>query len=144
MTDILLLLLREEQLNRDQIISYIREHPDFVRTTSNSSEFVASPKERVSFDRTFKRLRELGFLEGSPRAPYTGHYIGTFWHGYEYRLTKKGELQARRIKKKVKRFIEEYWSLVKGNRESRPMNRRFGFCTRCGVWHRMPSGTRAH
>jgi hypothetical protein len=135
MKKVILLLLREGLLNRDQIISYFEGN---VRTRGSKifpSEMIPSTDARVTFDRTFKILKALGLIEAKHEQPYRSQYLGTFLHGYSYQLTENGILFGTKLKETIRADIEEHWDLVKGKKESTPKPRRLHFyCSHCGCW----------
>jgi hypothetical protein len=69
-----------------------------TRRYSWCREVLLKPHLRISYDRTFKRMRELGLIALADPTRY----------GYFYNLTKKGMKMAKKIKNDVEDFIGNY------------------------------------
>ena len=111
MKDILLILYKTENLTRNDIIVCLEEKRDEVLVKSSvSSEYILKDKIRVSYDRTFRRLKELELLEGSfpSELRRLSPYQGTLWRGYVYRLTSKGRMMAEKIRRELLESVEHY------------------------------------
>lgn len=116
MKEILLLLLKADQLTRNGIVFHLERKTLFSSNeevfvkSSVSTEYLLSDKFRVSYDRTFKYLREYGLIKGgfpSELRPFSS-YHGTLWRGYLYELTPKGKIKAEEIRTKLLNSIERY------------------------------------
>jgi hypothetical protein len=120
------------------MISFLEEFPQ-TKPSKMLRDFIPANSVRVTFDRTFKNLKTLGLIETEQEQPYRSPYLGTFLHGYSYQLTVNGQLFATKLKKEIEKQIEEYWDLIKAEKESTPKKRRRAcFCASCGTWHWLP------
>ena len=124
MKDILLLLSKNKVMTRNRIVYSIeRERWDKISKPSpivyQGRERILIDKVRVSYDRTFKRLRTLGLIEGGfpPELGRLSFYRGTLWRGYLYTLTEKGRNEAKEILGEVLKPLERHSRLLTNARE---------------------------
>jgi hypothetical protein len=77
-------------------------------------ELIPLDKVRVSYDRTFRRLRELGLIEGGfpSELPSLSLYSGTLWGGYFYTLTDKGRREAEEIMEGILKPLLRYSNML--------------------------------
>ena len=121
MKDIVFLLSKTDGMYRSQIIRAIegkRWNKIAKRSTAESmrdiTELLPLDKVRVSYDRTFKRLRELGLIEGGfpselpPLSPYSGTLLG----GYFYILTNRGRREAEDIMEGILKPLIRYSDML--------------------------------
>ena len=113
MKDILSLLSKSEHMTRNHIVYSIeRERWDKISKPSpivyGGRERVLVDKVRVSYDRTLKRLRNLGLIEGGfpPERGRLSLYRGTLWRGYLYKLTDKGRTEAQEILSEMLKLLK--------------------------------------
>lgn len=116
MKKILFLLSKNDSMTRNDIV-YAIEKEQWNRITKTSSahgERLLIDKVRVSYDRTLKRLTDLGFVEGGFPAGLgrLSPYRGTLWRGYLYTITPKGRMQTQEIIRKTLKPLEEYSSTL--------------------------------
>ena len=116
MKDILFILSKTDSMTRSDIICVI-EGKRWEKITTRSpvvSERIPLDKVRVSYDRTLRRLRELGLIEGgfpSERPPLSP-YSGTLWRGYVYVLTGDGRREAEEIVNRILKPLMRYSDML--------------------------------
>jgi hypothetical protein len=121
MKSILFLLSKIDGITRNHIICAIegeRWNEVAKRSTAKSMRFIDEllplDKVRVSYDRTFRRLRELGLIEGGfpSELPPLSPYAGTLWRGYSYTLTDKGRKEIEDIVERVLDPLMRYCDML--------------------------------
>jgi hypothetical protein len=113
MKEILFLLSRtgEYKLTRNHIIHAI-EREKWLENTKESTvekERLLKDSVRVSYDRTFAKLKKLGLIEGGfmGYTPFS-FYEGTLYRGHLYILTEKGREMADEIIKEILEPINRF------------------------------------
>jgi hypothetical protein len=123
MKDILFVLSRTDGMTRSDIIWTIegkRWEKITRRSTASYDELIPLDRVRVSYDRTFRRLRELGLIEGGfpSELPPLSPYSGTLWGGYFYTLTDNGRREAEEIIEGILKPLMRYSDMLE-NRYAR-------------------------
>jgi hypothetical protein len=116
MKDILFILSKMDDMTRNDIICALegKQWEKITKRSSVSPELIPLDRVRVSYDRTFRRLRELGLIEGgfpSERPPLSP-YSGTLWGGYVYTLTGDGIKEAEEIVKRILKPLMRYSDML--------------------------------
>jgi len=116
MKDILFLLSRNNSMTRSHVICAIERERwnNITKQSPVSDELILLDKVRVSYDRTFRQLRELGLIEGgfpSDRGRLSP-YNGTLWRGYVYILTDKGRDEAEEIMEEILKPLLRYSDML--------------------------------
>ena len=116
MREILLVLLKYKHMTRNHIVYSIgrQRWDDITELSSVSKNRILTDKIRVSYDRTLRRLRELGLIEGGfpPELRPLSPYRGTLWGGYLYMLTDRGRTEAEKIQSRRLSPLEKYSEIL--------------------------------
>lgn len=121
MKDVLFILSKSDGMSRTQIMRTVegnRWNRLAKRSTAPTMRYITDliplDKIRVSYDRTFRRLRELGLIErGFPSdRRLSSWYSGTILEGYFYVLTDKGRREAEEIIEEILKPLLRYSDML--------------------------------
>jgi DNA-binding transcriptional ArsR family regulator len=121
MKDVLFILSKSDGMSRTQIMRTVernRWNRLAKRSTAPTMRYITDliplDKTRVSYDRTFRRLRELGLIErGFPSdRRLSSWYSGTILEGYFYVLTDKGRREAEEIIEEILKPLLRYSDML--------------------------------